>query len=314
VQSTNNGVDTIAAAGQITRIKVPIAGITGVTNATPVVGGRDLESNENLAERIKSALSANNIGTKSGYRALLLSQDEVKDAVIVGAGDPLMTRDRGDGGSVDGYVANALPVQVTDTLTTSNVTGSTFTPSRQPIIDDTSSISVTGFSPDPDNTVITKDTSIYSGSISAKDTITFDVPPPTDGSATVTYLTNDLVSRQQIFMDDPERKILGSDFMVREAISTAVDVICKIVVLPGFSGSVVKTDVESAVTKFISALNIAQKLEQSDVISVMTTVDGVDRIDLPLTKFDKQVNAGTLNTIVAGANEILVPGEIVASL
>ena len=313
IESVNTGVATAAAAEQITKIKDGIANISGVINTQPVVGGRDEESDANLAQRTKTALSSNNIGTQSGYRLLILGQDEVKDAVVIGAGDPLMTRDLGDGGSIDIYVANAIPVSVTETTTITNSVGAVFTPTRQPIIDDASVVIVTGFSPDPTYTYVTKDSTVYAGSIRAKDTITFDISIPI-GTATITYQVNDLVSREQTYIDDTSRKILGADILLKEAINTLVDIIIRIVVLSGYNGSTVKANVENAVTQHISAFNIGQSLEQSDVIKIITEVEGVDRVDLPLIKFDKSVNAGIVNVITAAANEILKPGAIQANL
>lgn len=311
VESVNEGLITVAAVGQIIKVRDGITGITGVTNTQPVVGGRDIESDANFADRIKTVLSSNNIGTKSGYRLLILSENDVKDATVVGAGDPLMVRDIGDGGAIDIYIANPIPVSVTETTSSTNVSSNTFYPSRQPIIDDVSTIVVSGFA--PSSVTINKDISVYAGSIRARDNIVFDISIPI-GTVTITYQVNDLVSREQVFIDDPTRKILGADLLIKEAILTPIDVIVRIATLSNYNSATIKTNVETVITQYLSTFNIGQSLEQSDIIRIITNVNGVDRVDLPLIKFDKEDNSGVQNIITAEANEALRPGVIEAQL
>jgi hypothetical protein len=72
-----------------------------VTNQNSTTGGVDQESNNDLAIRALNILLGSNVGTKTGYEGTVLSQDSVLDALVVGPGDPLMTRDGGFGGKVD---------------------------------------------------------------------------------------------------------------------------------------------------------------------------------------------------------------------
>jgi len=141
IESLEIGVDTVAGPNQISLLKTVIVGIDGVTNPASVIGGRDIEGDRALAERIKSSLSANNIGTKSGYNNLVLTIPEVKDTLVIGSGDPFMLRDQGDGGSVDIYVTDPIPFIVSEQMDSNNtvlVPGPTyrFTPSRQPMTND----------------------------------------------------------------------------------------------------------------------------------------------------------------------------------
>jgi len=310
IQSINSGIDTVASVGQITQIRGTIPGIDGVTNQTAVVGGRDTETDRDLSARIKTALSANNIGTKSGYRLLVLNVPEVKDALVVGASDPLMTRDLGDGGSVDIYVTDPIPAAIAELATNSNTVPSgpnfIFSPSRQPIVPGIIASPILSYD---------KDESVFAGSIRAKDTITFSIDPT---GSTVDYQVNNLISKVQTYTDDPARKILGADVLIKEAITVLIDVIFKIQTLSGFSPSVVKTNVESALTKFVSSLGIGQSLEESDVIRVVTTVPGVDRVNLPFSKFDAASGPSILDPVTgilaAQANEVLRPNVIQANL
>lgn len=310
VQSVNVGLATIAASNQVSQIRDPIPGIEEATNVDPLVGGRDEESDRNLGDRIKSALSANNIGTVAGYRDMVLGITNVQDTNIIGAGSPFMVRDEGDGGSLDVYVTDPIAISVSDLATASNYQPSgpkfVFTPSRQPLINDISTIQPT----DVDS--ISKDVGIFAGSIKANDTIIFDSDHTGE---LITYQVNDLIREVDVFVQDETRKIVGSDILVKEAVPILVDVIITIQVLPEFSSArdTVRDNAEAAITQFITSLGIGDDLEQSDVISIITNVDGVDRVNLPPTKFEKSVNTGQINIIEASANEVLRPGTILVN-
>jgi len=310
VESMNIGTDTIAAPNQVTLLKTVIVGIDGVTNPASIIGGRNIESDLALADRIKSSLSANNIGTKSGYKNLVLAVPEVKDALIVGAADPFMVRDQGDGGSVDIYVTDPIPYIVSEQMTADNtvfIGGTTyrFTPGRQPIINDIAavifplSLTVTAAS-------ITKDVGPFAGSSQAVDFVFFDATPAPFGEF-IQYQTNNLVLQIQTYMNDDARKILGSDVLVKEAVISLVNITMTVKLLPGFanSRSIVRDRIEAAVAQFVASLNIGVNLEQSDIVNLVVDVPGVDRVNLPIDIFDKSPNLGQQNVIAAVANEVL---------
>ena len=114
-------------------------------------------------------------------------------------------------------------------------------------------------------------------------------------------------------MDAPERKLLGADIMVKEAVIALVDVVFQMSVNASTSFSVVKGNVEAAVGQQISALTIGQGLELSDVIKIITEVEGVNQVTIPFQKFNKSTESGYVNTISALANEVLRPGNISAT-
>lgn len=311
VESVNVGLTTVAAEGQISQLRDPITGIEGVTNANPTSGGRDEETDRELADRIKDALSANNIGTITGYRNMIFLVAGVQDIKIVGAGDPFMLRDSGDGGSVDAYITDPVPFSISEVATAANVTPVggkfDFAPSRQPLIDDVSAVKPTGFGPD-----IVKDLGAFAGSTRAKDVIKFDSDPTGE---TIEYQVNNLVKTVEDFINEEERNQVGSDVLVKEATFIPIDVIVTIHVLPEFESSraIVRANVESAVTQFISSLGIGDTLEQSDVVNVIVNVSGVDRVELPPTKFERSTGTGQADPIFALANEVLRPGSIIVN-
>lgn len=91
--------------------------VIGVTNPFGFSGGTDIETDESLAFRVSLAITGSNIGTKDGYTSFIFKQDGVIDAKVIGAGDPLMTRDKGMGGMVDIHVRAENVEEFEDVIT-----------------------------------------------------------------------------------------------------------------------------------------------------------------------------------------------------
>ena len=117
--------------GQYTLNKVNIPGISNVTNVTAFTGGTDQETDAAFRNRILSTFTGSSVGTSLGYLNAALSVTGVQDAVVIGPGNPLMTRDgtvsevingnlvvvsEGSGGKVDVVVLGANEISNTDTF------------------------------------------------------------------------------------------------------------------------------------------------------------------------------------------------------
>ena len=307
VESVNLGANTIADVGEISQFRDAITGLDGVTNRNIVGGGRDEEDDRTFASRIKGLLASNNLGSKDGYTNLIFPLQTVKDVLVIGANDPYMFRDEGGGGAIDIYVTDLFAILVTETVAADRVevNGSLYfyRPQRQPIIN-----SVATITPPAGLAVIgtVKDQGAYRGSILAKDQIILD-NDPTGGI--IGYQINRLISDVQGYVDDPTRKILGSDVLIKEATIVLIDLTAQIHILSGFAGASVIVNVQDNVVKFINAMEIGASLEQSDVLNVMLDTPGVDRVNLPLIKFDR-VSGTVQNIIGISAFEVIRPGTI----
>lgn len=117
--------------GQYTLSKVSIPGISNVTNVVNFGGGTDQETDAAFRNRILATFSGSSVGTSLGYLNAALSVSGVQDAVVIGPGNPLMTRDgtvsqiesgvltvisEGSGGKVDVVVLGSNDVSNTDTF------------------------------------------------------------------------------------------------------------------------------------------------------------------------------------------------------
>jgi len=91
VQATATG-----AIGNIAKYSLNKTNIPSVSNATNVfsfTGGTDQEDDNSFRNRGLSIFSGSNTGTDLGYKNTALSNSSVLDALVIGPGDPLMTRD-----------------------------------------------------------------------------------------------------------------------------------------------------------------------------------------------------------------------------
>ena len=117
--------------GQYTLSKVSIPGVSNVTNTVAFAGGTDQETDAAFRNRVLSTFNGSSVGTSLGYLNAALSVSGVQDAVVIGPGDPLMTRDgtvstvingvltivsEGSGGKVDIAVLGTNDVSNTDTF------------------------------------------------------------------------------------------------------------------------------------------------------------------------------------------------------
>lgn len=119
IQAESPGTAGNLAAGQITSV---ISGPTGVqvVNEGATFGGRDLESNRDLATRADRVLSSVDSGTYQGYIKTAIDVTGVLQTIVVDAGNVLMQRDRDPdtgehtGGKVDVWIRGENLSAVTD--------------------------------------------------------------------------------------------------------------------------------------------------------------------------------------------------------
>ncbi len=124
---------TASSTGNIAKysiVKTTIASVSNITNVFPFSGGADQESDPAYRTRGLAIFSGSNTGTLLGYKNAALVDPNVADALVVGPGDPLMTRDgtivsqnsdgsftiisEGSGGKVDVIILGKNLIQFTD--------------------------------------------------------------------------------------------------------------------------------------------------------------------------------------------------------
>jgi len=295
------GRDGIVGANTITSFVTPITGIDGVYNAVASSGGMDRESTLSLAVRLSRSLAGSNLGTSDGYLLLMVSQDGVEDALVVGNGDSL----RDQLGAVDIYVKGKKSASFTDTFViVQGTVAFNLTPAKQPIIIDgaaTLTDSVLGVLTPVTGWEFVRDVSIVGGSIKAEDVCRVLATYPTPGNIStlvLTYEYNQLIEELQATINKSYNHIHNSNVLVLWAKEIAINISLNIKVLTdkGFAFSDVQTAVNDAVTSFLSDYKIAQEVQQADIARVILNTPGVDDVQLPFTTFQSSDGTVTRNS------------------
>lgn len=83
IEAVDPGLEGNVPAGAITRLSGLITGVSGVTNAAATTGGADLESDDDLRQRVIDAVTAfNGAGTADDYRIWALEVEGVGSASV----------------------------------------------------------------------------------------------------------------------------------------------------------------------------------------------------------------------------------------
>lgn len=74
-------------------INSSIPGVTSVTNIASFNGGSSGENDASFKNRVLAIFSGSNTGTELGYKNIIVSNPAVLSTIVIGPGNPLMTRD-----------------------------------------------------------------------------------------------------------------------------------------------------------------------------------------------------------------------------
>jgi phage-related baseplate assembly protein len=306
IQAQVAGAAGNTASNTITSLNQSVSGITSVYNDLPTLGGTDIETNQSLGERIQAKLTGNNVGTSTGVKSLVLTNPLVEDVSVVGPNDPEMQRNQ-YGGSVDVYILGNNNIGIVEQQIYSSLVGYleiAHTPAHSVSI-------VSGIVSGLPHTftlgveaVFVKDVGLFAGSISEDSRITFPtLVKPDDGTQVSITLTYDsLIPTLQNLINLPENNILASDILLRECIDVVVDVYAELVLFSGYTPSVVAAAVKTAVTTYLDSTKLGISVISSELVSIITGIDGVDSVKL--STFIPE------NDIAIGKNQVSVAGTI----
>jgi uncharacterized phage protein gp47/JayE len=283
VEALNNGSQGNVGAYTINTIVGSITGIDGCYNSLSAAGGTDIESNESYRQRIALAERGNNIGTKDGLLSIILENEHVEDAIIIGNREST----RREIGAVDIYIKGLKIQQFIDTFLIRDQ-DKEFLFTKRPIT--YGSVEAIAFSDDsisiPPHIIQKDSTSQYQGSVIAVDKIIWDdVLNPALGSVYLTYSYNSLVEELQNLFLDSDKEVQNIDILVHWAREIDIDITCAIRVLPGFSEASTKTEIRNNLATFFSSVKIGEEIQQADVAGIIINTAGVDDVTLPFSIF-----------------------------
>lgn len=283
VESEREGEEFNVSAGTVKTLIDSISGISGVTNDSAMTGGSDEESISSVKDRILAKLTGTYVGTSNGYYTNITEVTGVEDVLVVGSESANMTRKYA--GGVDIYVKGIIPTEVTETHIINSSVPPDLVVNRQPVLDSyegtivSSTLGALVYGTDWE---WSKDTGVLANSVNALDKIHWLTSSTDLGTITVTYSFNSLIRDVQNFVESASQKTISADVLAKWSSPLSVNVEYRIRVLSGYSSATVSTNTETAVTNLLSGYTLGQEVQQSDIISTINAVAGVDDVISPL--------------------------------
>lgn len=313
IQAEIAGASGNIALNGITQMHSSVVDIDGVTNAIAITGGKDQESDSDFRERILLAITGATMGTVDGYNSLLYGQDIVTDTQTIASGDDLMTRDNGDGGSVDIYVRHTGTTEPHNQVFNFNSTSPNLVIfSVQPVVSISLVVAASfGALTEGLHYRFVRDTSGIGYSNSAEDSIQMLANDDlADGEEiTVTYNWNKTIYILQRLIEQEDNKIVTADVLIKQGIEKKVDITCEIRIFSGYLFATVSSKVQTVISTYITSLKLGDDLRQGDIIHAIYSVEGVDDVIVPLTKLSLEGLTGVADIITID-NEYVSVGTL----
>ena len=157
-----------------------------------------------------------------------------------------------------------------------------------------------------DGTIIVKNSSQPLNNTSYDTDYNYTAPKENE-RITVTYNYNSLVNTSLKAIEDV--RPITADVLVKQAIEKSIDVQIKIVLLPEYEAqeTTVLQDSVDAVTAFLTASSLGTTVDNSDLVDVLYSVNGIDRVRV--INFSTE-SSGNVLSITAKKNEYLNAGTI----
>jgi len=287
-----------------------IIGIDAVTNVLPMSNGSDAESNVSLASKCLEATEKKILGTKAGYEETLLDYSPlITDVNVVTTSDEEMTRDI-YGGAVDIYIDGTDPESFT--YNTNYSPGKSYIwidSSYRPTLAVSSLIGTT-------TSVVYQEGADWSFSKSTNTTTgysveSYDVINWVDGGTkpfsleqlTITGTYEALVRGAQDYIDNPVRRFVTADQLVKNMTRVGIQVDLNILAYSGFNRTNLESVLETAVNNGITTYTAGDDVEQADLVKLLyDSSGGVDKVYLPFTYLCKTGESSSAD-ISIGKNE-----------
>lgn len=304
VKALSSGAAGTVAAGSIRTMARQLPGFSGVTNKSATYGGRDAETNENYARRIRLALRGLARGTSSGLRSFALKDGRVLDALVVRAGDALMQRAESAAGAIDVYVQGEEPV-VYQQLST--YTGADIYFEKEPLIFPTPIMSVSGSisgALDEGTHYYAVQDTVFGATTRGRNILRWNraaAAPVYGETITIQYTYDKLIADLQLELQKPENDLLA-DVLFSRSTEVPLYLAGVVRITPDFGSEVVDANIRSAVREFINSRGLGESIYVSDLDVVIRGVPGVDYVVLPFTQLSRAGQTGN-GTVTIEQNE-----------
>ena len=324
----------------VTLLNISMNGIQMVTNLESFQNGSNEESDASLALRVGLAISGNNIGTKNGYLSYVLKQPQVIDAVVIGAGDPDMLRDKilvvddgiitecKPGGCVDIYVRTNTESLHTVECTVTNVEdngtvkiNTSLLFDKLPVINIKNVVGSRSLmgndepimysTVDPNNRVSynmesTNKGLYYVGSIKEKGYLLFDGynVPQIGEKLTITYYYNNGITQLQNNIE--QNKILTADVLIKSAQPIDIVLCLNTKCNPSCNLIQLESNVSSIIHNFINSnMRLGSTLDITDILFLLKNINEIITIDINSVGFTTGSNKELVHYVKCNANQYI---------
>ena len=324
----------------VTLLNISMNGIQMVTNLESFQNGSNEESDASLALRVGLAISGNNIGTKNGYLSYVLKQPQVIDAVVIGAGDPDMLRDKilvvddgiitecKPGGCVDIYVRTNTESLHTVECTVTNVEdngtvkiNTSLLFDKLPVINIKNVVGSRSLmgndepimysTVDPNNRVSynmesTNKGLYYAGSIKEKGYLLFDGynVPQIGEKLTITYYYNNGITQLQNNIE--QNKILTADVLIKSAQPIDIVLYLNTKCNPSCNLIQLESNVSSIIHNFINSnMRLGSTLDITDILFLLKNINEIITIDINSVGFTTGSNKELVHYVKCNANQYI---------
>lgn len=292
VIATEAGSSGNTALNSLTRFVASIPTLaTETANVATLVEGQDEETDANLAVRAQDSFRGRNVNTDYGYANILKADPfAFTDANVVGPGDELMTR-LGSGG-IDIYVTGGEPTTVSERQIYSS-SQTFYLLSFQPV--DTILSVVGSISGTISPTAYQQETDTSDFARSAKGRTRLEVLNPSafvnSEVLTITYTFDQLILAAQNHLESEDYNVPDASVLVKKATQVLINLTLEVVLDGSEDETTVQATIQSDLAIFLAggtasdgavhpSFRLGENIDKSDILSVLTRVAGVDRIDL----------------------------------
>ncbi len=297
----------------ITVLVTSISGVLAVENTTSFSGGTDAETDASLRTRGKAAFLAVTNDREQAFRAAVLAVSGMQAVAVAGFGDPVMTRDNGQGGKVDIYTQIAENLQTAVEIFTYNPASLSgdyrFSPfvyappafnvlRNVPVRSITSVENLTTAAViSASNYELENDDTVFALSDRAQDTLHWlsTAGLSSGDQIRVTFVYNAAIAAARQAAETKRGATL--DLMVKEATPTPVNVSMVVNGNVGQDPVVLKATLETVLSQYLNSRLLNQDILQAVLVILIGRYNGVQNVSLPLQ---------VLSTGVSGVSDIIV--------
>lgn len=295
IVADQSGTDSNKAAGSILNLVTPVQGVTSVTNKTATTGGKDQESNEELAARMVSKLLGFQPGILEGLRTVALSVAGVEDAAVVGPGDEGMQRS--GIGDVDLVIKGSSETAATDVFPYSGPTAHRLENRPATAINrvvSTIGLTLTSLTAGAQFSFSQDAATEERNSVDSNDHLSWvgSNLPNNSADVVVTYVYDALINQIQDAVDVESAHYPAADVLVKRAESAIIDMTFTIVRNTTIDSTSLRNNISTALTNYINGLGLNATIRQSALVALIKGVSGVRSINLPFTKLARRDELG----------------------